>query len=135
MKKIFTLCLFAFAMVLGTQTVSAQSKTETNKRAEATAKKLQQLLKFDNDVLSQVYEAYKEFVDKQNTIEKTNKAGSSEYNKNQALIQERLSKMMKTALNDKELYNRYLIATDQSGSKALNNTTQGRASNAPPKRK
>ncbi len=135
MKKIITLCLFAFVMVLGTQTISAQSKTEINKRAEASAKKLQQLLKFDNDVLSQVYEAYKEFVDKQNTIEKTNKAGSEEYNKNQALIQERLSKMIKTALNDKELYNRYLVATGQPGSKASSNTTQGRTSNTPPKRK
>ncbi len=134
MKKLVTLCLFAFVMLLGTQAVSAQSKTEINKRAEASAKKLQQLLKFDNDVLSQVYEAYKEFVDKQNTIEKTNNAGSEEYNKNQALIQERLSKMIKTALNDKELYNRYLIATDQPGAKASKNTSQGRTSNTPPKR-
>lgn len=115
MKKILTLCFFAFAMVIGTQTATAQSKTETKENAANFAKKLQQLLQFDDATLSQVYEAYKEFNDKSATIKATNAVGTEAYAKNTKLIQERLMSSVKNALNDEAMYNRYLIATDQPG--------------------
>lgn len=117
MKKILTLCFFAFAMVLGTQSATAQSKADTKEKAVNTAKKLQQLLQFDDATLTQVYEAYREFNDKSATISATNAVGTEAHAKNTKLIQERLLSSVKNALNNEALYNRYLIATDQPGAK------------------
>ncbi len=117
MKKILTLCFFALAMVLGTQSATAQNKTETNKQAVNTAKKLQQLLQFDDATLTKVYEAYREFNDKSATIKATNTVGTEAHTKNTKLVQERLLSSVKNALNNEALYNRYLIATDQPGAK------------------
>lgn len=117
MKKIFTFCFFAFVMILGTQTATAQSKAEINEKSIATAKKLQQLLNFDSNTLAEVYEAYREYNDKTKTISLTNQVGSDNYNKNTTAVKERLLKMVKSALKSDELYNRYLIATDQPGYK------------------
>ena len=134
MKKILTLCFFAFAMVIGTQSATAQSKTETNKNAANTAKKLQQLLQFDDATLTQVYEAYREFNDKTATIKATNPVGTEEHTKNTKFIQERLLSSVKNALNDEALYNRYLIATDQPGA-SVDRTGMQVREKSKPKRK
>jgi hypothetical protein len=117
MKKIFTLCFFAFAMVIGTQSATAQSKAETNEKAVNTAKKLQQLLQFDDATLTKVYEAYREYNSKTATIKATNEVGTEAHKKNTKLVQDRLMSSIKNALNNEALYNRYLIATDQPGAK------------------
>jgi hypothetical protein len=126
MKKILTLCFFAFAMVLGTQSATAQSKADTKEKAVNTAKKLQQLLQFDDATLTQVYEAYREFNDKSATIAATNAVGTDAHAKNTKLVQERLLSSVKNAINNEALYNRYLIATDQPGAKVDRTGMQAR---------
>jgi hypothetical protein len=64
MKKVITLCLFAFAMILGSQTLVAQnSKLDTMKEINAAASKktesLRKYVKFSNDQRDQVYDALK----------------------------------------------------------------------------
>lgn len=62
MKKIITLCLFAFAMLLGTQSVTAQNNlVEVNAEASEKTEALRKYIKFDNDQRDQVYLAIQEF--------------------------------------------------------------------------
>jgi len=88
MKKLFTLCIFAFTLIIGTP------------------------LKFDNNTLEKVYEAYQEYTDKTNTLETTHNSGTDSYKKYQKAIQSNLLKKMKSALTP-ETYKRYLILTKQ----------------------
>ncbi|WP_439152191.1 hypothetical protein [Winogradskyella sp.] len=62
MKKIITLCLFAFVMILGTESVMGQSKIEVNAEASEKTEALRKYVKFDNDQRDLVYEALKEYV-------------------------------------------------------------------------
>jgi len=115
MKKFITLCLFVFALLAGTQTAMAQD-AKINEKAYNKTKELHQSLKFNNDAFEQVYVAYQEFLAKTNTLETTHQPGSELYVKYSKMVKERLLKQMQVALNE-DLYNRYLIITDQEEEK------------------
>ena len=81
MKKVITLCLFVFAVVLGTQSVVAQNtklvdKIEINTKASEKTEALRKFIKFDDTQRDQVYEALREYtqanfsINKQATVEK-----------------------------------------------------------------
>lgn len=62
MKKIITLCFFAFAMFLGTDTANAQSnKIEINAVAAEKTEALRQHIKFNDDQRDKVYLALQEY--------------------------------------------------------------------------
>lgn len=62
MKKIITLCLFAFAMLLGTQNATAQSNLiEVNAEASEKTEALRKFIKFDNTQRDKVYLAIQEY--------------------------------------------------------------------------
>ena len=64
MKKVITLCLFAFIMVLGTESVTAQSTTTTteiNAKAASKTKALSKYLKISKDQSQQMYKAFQVF--------------------------------------------------------------------------
>ena len=46
MKKIITLCIFVFALFIGTASVTAQNKLEINDEASVKTERLRKLLKF-----------------------------------------------------------------------------------------
>lgn len=77
MKKIITLCLFAFAMILGTQSIKAQNIIEVNAVASEKAKELKQVLKLNNETQDLVYQAYQEYERKKYSIEKSIAAGKT----------------------------------------------------------
>ena len=62
MKKIITLCLFTFAMLLGTHTMMAQSVVQVNKLASEKTMELRKFVKFDAKTQNTVYTAYQEYI-------------------------------------------------------------------------
>ncbi|WP_431159011.1 hypothetical protein [Winogradskyella poriferorum] len=63
MKKVITLCFFVFALLIGTQTVSAQTGIiEVNKKASEMTEALRSFIKFDDDQKDLVYEACQEYM-------------------------------------------------------------------------
>ncbi len=63
MKKIFTLCLFAIAMLIGTQTVAAQSTTVNEIKADAEKKteSLRKLISLEKNQMDDVYSVLVEY--------------------------------------------------------------------------
>jgi len=61
MKKLITLCFFAFALLFSTQGLMAQNIQEINATASEKAKEIQKNIKINNLQLEDVYQAYKEF--------------------------------------------------------------------------
>ncbi|WP_178985791.1 hypothetical protein [Winogradskyella helgolandensis] len=111
MKKIITLCLFVFALFLGTQTAVAQnSKLEmtktVNSKAAETTEALRKFVKFDNNQRDQIYEAQQEFIQANYIIEKQNVVEEGTAKKLEA-ISAQLETRMKTILSE-EQYERYL---------------------------
>ena len=63
MKKVITLCFFVFALLIGTQAVSAQTGiVEVNKKASKMTEALRSFIKFDDDQKDLVYEACQEYM-------------------------------------------------------------------------
>ena len=59
MKKIITLGLFAFAMLLGTQSITAQNSLEGIKaEAEKKTESLKKLINLEEDQMNDVYKAF-----------------------------------------------------------------------------
>lgn len=75
MKKIMTLCFFAFAMVVGTQTVAAQSMVEINSLASKKSQELKKNIKFSDEAEHVIYEAFKAYEQKMATMTKAEAAG------------------------------------------------------------
>ena len=62
MKKVITLCLFVFAMFLGTESAIAQTnKKEVNAQAAEKTEALRKYVKFNSEQTDLVYEAVKEY--------------------------------------------------------------------------
>ena len=61
MKKIITLCLFTLALILGTESATAQNKIEVNNEASIQTENLRKVIKFDSNQRDLVYEAYKAY--------------------------------------------------------------------------
>lgn len=110
MKKIITLCLFVFALFLGTQTTVAQnSKLELTKEANAEAAEkteaLRKYIKFDNDQRDQIYEAIKSYT-YENILLKKHRATIEDAAKKLEILNEELETKMKTILSP-EQFDRY----------------------------
>ena len=61
MKKLITLCFFAFALLFSFQGLNAQNTLEINAAASEKAKEIRKNIKITNAQLDDVYQAYKEF--------------------------------------------------------------------------
>ncbi|MUU78910.1 hypothetical protein [Winogradskyella endarachnes] len=106
MKKLITLCLFAFAMFFGSQTLTAQnSKLDAMKKINATAAKKTESLrihvKFGPEQRDDVYEALKHYGQSIANLE--GKDVSAEEN---AKIEKQLDDKIKSILSEEqyELY-------------------------------
>lgn len=115
MKKLFTLCLFVFGLLLTTQTVNAQQQkfsTEVNQKAYQKTVEYGRHLKADQDTQEAMYTAFQEYYDKTNTLNNTHKVGTSDYTELQTQINKRLLSLLENALNE-EQFGKYLELTDQ----------------------
>lgn len=91
MKKIITLCLFAFALLIGSQHDGfAQNTLEINAEANSKTKELRKLIKFDQDKMQAVYEAYQEYGIAYKKISSNLSANSERLNKINANFDNRL---------------------------------------------
>ncbi|AUC83585.1 hypothetical protein [Lacinutrix sp. Bg11-31] len=109
MKKIFTFCFFAFAMLIGTQSALAQDKVNTKEKAYLKAKEMRSTLKFNDNTLEQVYNAYHAYEKNLAAIEDSKASGNTEV---VSKLNYSLQADLKTALGE-ELYNRYLNITNK----------------------
>lgn len=103
MKKIITFCLFAFVMILGTESAIAQSKIEVNAEASEKTEVLRKYIKFDNDQRDLVYEALKEYIQANVNLKKVTEDKIEVKTK----IEKQFQDKMKSILTE-EQYERYL---------------------------
>lgn len=61
MKKLITLCLFAFALLFNAQHITAQNTLEINAQANIKTKELRKVIKFEDTKMQDVYEAYQNY--------------------------------------------------------------------------
>jgi hypothetical protein len=110
MKKVITLCLFAFAMFLGTQSATAQSSNiiEVNAKASEKTEALRKVVKFDNDQRDQVYLVLQEYTKAKMSLEKANKADKESL----AKVESNLETKMKAILSE-EQFERYKSYTEE----------------------
>ncbi|GAA4244209.1 MULTISPECIES: hypothetical protein [Winogradskyella] len=107
MKKVITLCLFVFALFLGTQTTVAQnSKIEINKEINAKAatktEALRKHIKFDKEQRNEIYSALKAY--EQSKVRISNNPVSED---EKAKIEKQLNDKIKKILSE-EQFERYL---------------------------
>ena len=107
MKKIITLCLFAFAMVLGTQSVKAQNIIDINAEAAAKTKELKQALKFYGDLEEKVYHVYQEYGRKKAINDKILAAGKKVPEEDVIALDNMLAERFKELFTPAQ-YERYL---------------------------
>ncbi|WP_055448071.1 hypothetical protein [Lacinutrix mariniflava] len=112
MKKIFTFCFFAFALLIGTQSASAQDQVSLKEKAYLQAKEMRTQIKFDDTTLEQVYEAYYAHEKNLLSIEDSKSTGEKEII---AKANTTLEANLKSALGE-DLYKRYLILTEKKDS-------------------
>ena len=98
MKKVITLCLFVFAMFLGTTSATAQNKIEINTEASETTETLRKLLKFDNTQRDNIYDAYKEFGKAKANLKNSKLVSDEAVMK----IKKRLTDKIETILNEEQ---------------------------------
>jgi predicted nucleic acid-binding Zn-ribbon protein len=94
MKKIITLCVFAFALLFSTQGIEAQNKLEINAAASEKAKDIRKTIKINNDQLEEVYQAYKEFELAYSKISGNIEANQERLEKINNLLDEKLKAVM-----------------------------------------
>ena len=106
MKKIITFCFFAFALLIGTQSALAQdnAKVNTKEKAYLKAKEMRSNLKFNDNTLEQVYEAYHAY---EKNLAAIQDSKTSENTEVLSKLNYTLQENLKTALGE-ELYKRYL---------------------------
>ena len=71
MKKVITLCLFAFILILGSESVMAQStpnKIEINAEASTKTEALRKYVKFDKDQRNEIYTALQAYGNQKATL-------------------------------------------------------------------
>ena len=112
MKKIITFCFFAFAMILGTQTVAAQSMVEINSIASKKTQELKKAVKFNNDTEDMVYKTYQAFEKKKANLEKITASGETVSAEDKQKINNMLNEKFKSIFTP-EQYKLYLAYADQ----------------------
>lgn len=109
MKKLITLCVFVFALFLGTESVSAQTnKLEVNTKASEKTEALRKYIKFDNDQRDQVYLAIQEYTQATMDLKKAKVVKKDAQKK----INELLESKMQEILTD-EQFERYKSFTEE----------------------
>lgn len=106
MKKIVTLCFFALTVCFSTQTITAQNVIEINAAANQKANELRKTIKFDTNVLEEVYQAYKAYETKIQSIDKYMTQGSQESVKAKTETKEILNARLKELFSE-EQYAKY----------------------------
>ncbi|MBC3847520.1 hypothetical protein H8K90_14075 [Winogradskyella echinorum] len=106
MKKVITLCLFAFVMILGTESIMAQNsklenRVEVNTEASEKTEALRKHIKFTNDQRDQIYNALKVYGQAKASIK-----GKPSTEEEKAKIEKQLDDKVKLILSD-EQYERY----------------------------
>jgi len=101
-KKIITFCFFAFALSFGATNMNAQTKIEINKVANEKANELKKVIKFNDNTLEDVYQAYKAYGNAKKALKFNVNVTEEDKTKAEATLQENLKK----ALTEEE-YNRY----------------------------
>ncbi|OIQ28725.1 MAG: hypothetical protein BM564_08105 [Bacteroidetes bacterium MedPE-SWsnd-G2] len=109
MKKLFTFCFFALAMLIGSADMNAQTIVDINGAASVQTETLRKTVKFDSEQRDKVYEAcrayqrvflhVKEDLNNPHNIERLNKA------------KEDLENQMVSILTD-EQYERYKMVRE-----------------------
>ncbi len=103
MKKLITLCFFAFALLFSTQGFDAQNIKDINAYASDQAKEIRKIIKIDNNQLEEVYQAYKEFQTNYVKFSKDMDGNQKQIEKLNAILDTRL----KSILNE-EQFEKYL---------------------------
>lgn len=102
MKKIVTLCFFALTVCFSTQTMNAQNVIEINAAANQKANELRKAIKFDTNVLEEVYQAYKAYETKIQSIDKYMEQSSQESVKAKADTKEILNARLKELFTEEQ---------------------------------
>ncbi|HLT32761.1 MAG TPA: hypothetical protein VKZ98_03140 [Aquaticitalea sp.] len=110
MKKIITLCFFAVAMILGTQSITAQNIIQVNAVAAEKTKELKQSIKFDSDTEDLVYQTFQEYERKKYSIEKVEAAGQTVSEEDRMKFNNMLAEKFKVLFTP-EQYERYLTVS------------------------
>ena len=100
MKKIITLYLFVTALFLGIGNLSAQNTVEINKIASEKAESLRKVIKFDTNTLEEVYQAYKAYETKYQSISSDLKANWE----SKVKIDTELDQSMKNILTEEQYF-------------------------------
>ncbi|WP_426429403.1 hypothetical protein ACPX19_07555 [Winogradskyella sp. HB-48] len=113
MKKVITLCVFVFAMFIGSQTLTAQNtkledKLEINAKASEKTQTLDRYLKFDNNQKDEVYEALRLFLSTELSQSRDENTLPGEIEKNKM----RLETQMKEILNE-EQFSKYKTLSEE----------------------
>ena len=113
MKKVITLCLFAFAMLIGSQTLVAQSskleiQKEINAEASTKTEALRKQLKFGDDQRDEIYNALKTYGQGKVAL-----AASATTNKEDELkLEKQLDDKVKSVLSDEQYAQYKLIVAE-----------------------
>lgn len=102
MKKLITLCFFAFALLFSTQSFDAQNK-KANAVANEKAKEMGQTLKLYKDQVEEVYQAYKVYETSYQALSKNEDVNQIEIKKMNIALDNKL----KEILND-EQFEKYI---------------------------
>lgn len=102
MKKIVTFCFFALALCFTTQTMHAQSLLEINSKANEKANELRSKIKFDTNVLEEVYQAYKAYETKIQSIDKNTELNSQANVESKAKTKEELNTKLKSVFTEEQ---------------------------------
>ncbi len=99
MKKVITLCLFVFALFLGTQSTEAQNtklvdKIEINTEAAEKTEALRKYIKFNDAQRDQVYEAIREYTQVNFAIKKQKNVEEGVVEKIEAQLETRMKSIL-----------------------------------------
>lgn len=109
MKKLITLCVFVFALFLGTESVSAQTnKLEVNTKASEKTEALRKYIKFDNDQRDQVYLAIQEYTQATMDLKKAKVVKKDAQKKINELLESKMQEIL-----TEEQFERYKSFTEE----------------------
>lgn len=107
MKKIITLCLFAFAMIVGTQTATAQSTVEINAIAAKKTQELKKFVKFSDSVEETVYQIFQNYERKLYNMNESMASGNDVKEADKIELNNYVENKIRAVFNDQQ-YKSYL---------------------------
>ncbi|GFZ92990.1 hypothetical protein GCM10011531_26200 [Aquaticitalea lipolytica] len=111
MKKIITLCVFAFALVLGTQTMNGQTMVEINQAAFTKTQELKKIIKFDAETEEEVYLVYQAYESKMYNVNQSIANGDVISDEDKQKVESMLFKRFKKIFTE-EQYELYLTTNN-----------------------